>query len=162
MYRRALEVGPAALVPLAWAFTVGLHRGVFGTRSLRIAHGVMTVLLVVFAALGWREMTDGVLAIWLGVILLGIPLTAAGLAGASSANPALLAVSLYGWMVLPALGLVYTGLQPGASTVVYGGGGALSLLGAVLYGAGLGPATLGLAAVGVGQTAGIVQAAATS
>ncbi len=161
MYRRALEVGPAALVPLAWAFTIGLHRGLFGSQSLRIAHGVMVVLLVAFAVLGRREMTGGVLAVWLWIILLGIPITAAGLIGAVYAPP-LLALSLYGWMVLPALGLIYTGLQPDASIVLYGGGGALSLLGAGIYAAGVGPAALGLATVGVGQTVGIVRAAASS
>ncbi len=162
MYRRALEVGPAALVPLAWAFTVGLHRGLFGPRSLRIAHGVMVVLLIAFAALGRREMTGDVLAVWLWIILLGIPLTAAGLIGAVYATPPLLALSLYGWMILPALGLIYTGLQPNASVVLYAGGGALSLLGAVIYAAGVGPAALGLATVGVGQTVGIIRAAASS
>ncbi|MEF8901314.1 MAG: hypothetical protein V5A25_08855, partial [Halovenus sp.] len=76
---------------------------------------------------------------------------------------ALWLVGLVGWMVLPAGGLVYTGLELPAARLVYVGGAALSLLGAgafvlSLAGPNGGVAALGFALVGLGQTAGILDA----
>ena len=161
--QRLLEVGPVGLIPLAWSYTAAVHLGLASVTSLQIAHGVMVVLMLTFLAGGWTAMADGALAAWRVVIAIGIPLTAAGLGGLLWAIGSLQAVSLYGWMVLPAAALVYTGLQPSLPTTVYSGAGALSLLGAVVYAgvstAPVSPQLLGLALVGVGQTAGIVDAA---
>ncbi len=160
--RRLLDIGPAGLVPLAWVFTLLAHRGLVGLRSLQIAHAVMLALLIAFVIAGWRAMATGALAVWRGIIVIGIPVTAAGLFGFIGDVPILHAISLYGWMILPALGLIYTGRQQPLSTAVYVGGGSLSLFGAGVYavlGAG-GPWTLaGIGLVGLGQTLGIVDAA---
>ncbi len=156
MLQRLLETGPAALVPLAWLFALAATQRLVTVRTVLIAHLVMVVFLVGFLGAGWRSMTDPVLSVWRLVILVGIPITAAGLA--TIVAPAwLFAISLYGWMVVPALALLYTGWQPGASTAVYVGGGLVSLLGAA--GHLLGAPVVGLIAVGIGQTAGIVDAA---
>ena len=167
MLRRLRETGPVLLVPLAWTFATLAHVGTLGTRAVLIGHVVMTALLVAFLVLSWDEMAEGVLRVWRTVILLGVPVTLAGVAGLlvrPEATP-LLAVALGGWMVLPALALGRTApmLPSEASGRIATVGGGLSLLGAVLYAAGwflsLPAVTLAaLACVGLGQTAGIADA----
>lgn len=167
MLRRLRETGPVVLVPAAWTFALLAHLGTLEPRTVLIAHVVMTVLLVVFLALSWNDMTEGVLRVWRTVIVAGVPVTLAGVAGLlirPEATP-LLAVALVGWMVVPALALARTApmLPSEASARIATVGGGLSLLGAILYGAGwflsLPAVTLvALGLVGVGQTAGIADA----
>jgi hypothetical protein len=168
--RRLRENGPVVLVPLAWGFVTAAHRDLVTTHTLLMAHVVMTVLLIAFAALSYGDMREGALYAWWLVIVAGIPFTVAGLAGLlvrSLAQP-LLTAAVVGWMLLPAAGLLYTGrlVPAGEAPLAYTGGGLLSLLGAVVYTVGLfvagGSTALlaGLALVGVGQTAGIVAAVA--
>lgn len=166
--RRLRENGPVVLVPLAWGFVGAAHRGLVTAHTLLMAHVVMTGLLVAFAALSYGDMREGVLYAWWLVIVAGVPFTLAGLAGlalGAFAQP-LLTTAVVGWMLLPAIGLLYTGrrVPAGEAPLAYTGGGALSLLGAVVYLAGLfvggGSTALlaGLALVGLGQTAGIIAA----
>jgi hypothetical protein len=167
MLRRLRETGPVVLVPLAWTFAVLAHLGTLTLRTILIAHVVMTALLVAFLVLSWADMTEGVLRVWRTVILLGVPVTFAGVAGSlvrPTAAP-LLAVALVGWMVVPALALARTApmLPSETSGRIATVGGGLSLFGAVLYGAGwfLSAPTVVLVAlgcVGLGQTAGIADA----
>jgi hypothetical protein len=155
---------PVALVPAAWTVAVAAWYGVVSERTLLIAHVVMAVLLVAFAAGAWEEMSDSVLRAWRGVLVSGIPVTVAGvvgLSGISSFPETLVAVSLYGWMLLPAVGLVYTGREVGTPEP-YVVGGTASAVGAAghLYAASAFPsvATAALVLVGLGQTVGIADA----
>jgi hypothetical protein len=116
-------------------------------------------------------MRRGVLRAWRLVILAGIPVTLAGVAGALASPPAaapLLAVSLVGWAVLPAPALWHTGREStGTARTVNRIAAVLSLAGVGTYLAALAvrtapsasPRIAGLALVGVGQTVGIVDAA---
>ncbi|MFC7096381.1 hypothetical protein [Halobaculum marinum] len=171
MFRRIRETAPAGLVPLAWTFTTAAHLGFVGDRPVLIAHLVMDMLLVLFVVLSWHDMREGVLRAWRTVILAGIPVTLAGTLGLSVVSgplaPTLLTVSVVGWTILPAPALFYTGTESEdtARTVNYAAG-TLSIAGAATYLAGVfggaapsAPVLLvGLALVGVGQTAGIVDA----
>lgn len=165
MFRTLRANGPALLVPLAWAFVTAAHVELVTTRTLLVAHVVMAVLLLAFAALSWSEMTDGALLAWRRVIVVGFLVTLAGTVGLATSTPVvpLLWVAVVGWMVLPAAGLLYTGRLVTTFPRVYLVGGACSALGAVAYllapvVVGI-PLTLaGLALVGVGQTAGILAA----
>jgi len=171
VFRRVRETAPAGLVPLAWAFAIAAHRGVVGERPVLIAHAVMVVLLVAFVVFSWGDMREGVLRAWRLVILAGIPVTLAGVAGALASPPAaapLLAASVVGWALLPAPALWYTGGEsPGTARTVNRVAAALSLAGVAVYLAALAvgtapsasPRVAGLALVGVGQTVGIVDAA---
>jgi hypothetical protein len=165
--RSLRENGPALLVPAAWAVVIAAHVDLVATRTLLIAHVVMTVLLVAFAALSYGDMREGVLSIWWLVVAGGIPVTAAGLVGlavpAFSRVGLLLAVG--GWMLLPGVALLETGREMTTSDapLVYLAAGGLCLVGAAVYVGGLfagGGRTLvtGLVLVGIGQTAGIVDA----
>jgi hypothetical protein len=168
VFRRLRENGPAVLVPLAWAFVAAAHAGAVNARTLLAAHVVMDALLVAFVALSWSEMSDGVLLAWRRVILVGLLVTLAGTAGLLATPPtsALLAVAVYGWMLLPAAGLAYTGsrVDDRATRRASLGGAVASLLGVAVYAAApllppaVAPTLAGLALVGVGQTVGIVAA----
>jgi hypothetical protein len=167
MLRRLRENGPAVLVPLAWAFAATAHLDAVSTRTVLVAHVVMDVLLAAFAVLSWRDMVSGVLHIWRGVIVVGLGVTLVGtVAIAWSLDPAVLAATVLAWMLLPARALWVTGRRVGVADAprVYTAGAALSVLGAVVYGGwfltGGSTATLvvAFALVGIGQTAGIVNA----
>lgn len=168
MLRSARENGPAALVPLAWLVVAAAHLGAVSPQALTIAHGVMSTLLAVFALLSWREMSTGALRGWRTIIVAGFGVTLLGLVGLTSGPDALLGVSLFGWMVLPAIGFAYTGrliantdaggashytlaaVLTVAGTVVYAGGSLTGSVTAALL--------VGLGLVGVGQTIGIADA----
>lgn len=179
MFRSLRENGPVVLVPAAWSVVIAAHLGAVADRTLLIAHIVMVVLQALFVVASWTDMQSGVLRIWRSVILVGIPVTAAGLvglAGWASATPVpeslLLGLSVIGWMLLPAVGFVYTGRElpdGGTRTLgghpipIYGLAALLCVVGIVLYGGGFFAGTdpsaiVGLALVGIGQTAGIVDA----
>jgi hypothetical protein len=126
----------------------------------------MDVIIVAFTVLSWSDMREGILFVWKVVLVVGLGFTLAGTVGLAvtpSVMP-LLAVSIYGWMLLPAAGLAYTGRAIDRSPRVYLGGAALSVLGTVVYvGSPVLPGTvrptlLGLGLVGLGQTAGIAVA----
>ena len=168
VFRRLRANGPALLVPAAWTVVAAAHVDLVTTRTLLVAHVVMTVLLVAFAALSYGDMREGVLSVWWLVIAAGIPVTAAGLVGL--AVPALgragLPLAVGGWMLLPGVALVETGREMTGDDprTVYLAAGALCLVGALVYAGGLlaggGQRTLvaGIVVAGVGQTAGIVDA----
>lgn len=173
---RLTDVAPAGLVPAAWLVTIGAHTGFVSARTVFVALVVMNVLLVAFFLASLGDMT-GVLRVWQSVIVAGLIATLAGMAdmalsGGSTgvlagANP-VLPVTLYAWMLLPGLAYVPTGRAHERASLrrIYLAAAALSLAGVGLYALGhLGgvsptPAMVGgLAAVGVGQTAGIATAA---
>lgn len=165
------DVGPAGLVPAAWIVTIGAHvSSLVSDRTLLIALGVMDVLLLAFLLAAYSEMDGPVLRAWRGVLAGGFVVTLAGTVGLAldPNQSALLAVSLYGWMILPGLAYVRTGrmVMETPARYVYVAAAGTSLAGAVLYAVGhLGgvetavTTVVGLAVVGVGQTAGIVTAA---
>lgn len=159
MFRRLRETGPVALVPAAWVVVAATHVGAVTDRTLFIAHLVMSVLLAGFAITGYADMREGLLLVWWRVIAVGVIPATAGAIGFAVNADSLLAVALYGWMLLPAVGLYYTGRQISEGTAVYQVGAALCLVGAGAYAAGAfvvdGLAVVGLLAVGIGQTAGI-------
>jgi hypothetical protein len=161
------ENGPAFLVPAAWIVVAGTVLGAIAEHALFVAHVVMSVLLVAFLVGSWTEMGSGSLRVWRLVILAGTPATLAGVVGflaldgriALPAAP-LLAVALYGWILLPAAGLADTGRRVERARRAYALGAACCLVGAVgvaLSGTAT-EAAAGLAVVGVGQTVGIVAA----
>jgi len=164
VFRRLRENGPALLVPLAWGFVAAVHLGAVGSHPLLVAHVVMTALLIGFAALSWAEMATGALRAWRAVIVVGAGATLLGTVGLLRAVPSLLAVSLYGWLLLPGPALLYPARLVDDRAPAYAVGGALSLLGAAVYaGASLAgdPASVriaGLAVAGAGQTVGILAA----
>jgi len=166
MFRRLRENGPAVLVPLAWAFAIAAHLGSLQIRTVLIAHVVMDVILVAFTVLSWSEMRRGVLRAWKLTLLAGLGLTLTGTVGLVQRPPVepLLGLTVIGWLLVPAVGLVYTGQHVDRSPRVYTAGAMLSVAGAGVYVAtslASGEASTlvaSLALAGVGQTAGIVAA----
>ena len=167
VFRSLRENGPALLVPAAWTVAAATVIGVVSTHALFVAHVVMSVLLVAFVVASWRDMPEGVLRAWKLVILAGTPVTLAGVAGflalggaLGAPSDALLAVSLYGWALLPAAGFAYTRRRVEAGARIYDIGVVCCVAGAV--GVALAPSVTGTAAalgvVGAGQTAGILDA----
>ncbi|MFC5278278.1 hypothetical protein ACFPM1_05810 [Halorubrum rubrum] len=167
VFRTLRENGPSILVPAAWLVTASAVLGIVGTHALFVAHVVMSVLLVAFLVGSWGEMGSGALRVWKLVILAGTPVTLAGVAGflalggrlALPAEP-LLAVALYGWILLPAAGLADTGRRVERAGRAYDLGAACCVVGALGVAlAGSSTATAAaLGVVGVGQTVGIVAA----
>lgn len=158
MLRRLRETAPAALVPFAWTVVGAAHLDAVTPHAVFVAHVVMSLLLATFAVTGWRDMSDGVLRIWRAIIVVGFGATVLGLAGFVADADPLLAVSLYAWMALPALGLLYTGRAVGAPAPAYLGGGVVASLGAGVHATQPSLALAGVGLVGVGQTIGIVDA----
>ncbi len=153
------------LVPLAWTFVTAVHLGLASEHALFVAHLVMVTIVVAFTGLSWAEMDAGVLLAWRRVLLVGLVVTLAGVAGFlfPPAATALLSVSIYGWMVVPAAGLAYTGRRVSAGAWIYLAGAVLSVLGLVVYAVGVAAAgtlaaVAGLGLVTAGQTAGIAEA----
>jgi len=111
-------------------------------------------------------MSTGALAGWRAVMVVGLGVTLAGIAGFVVESTPLLTTSLVGWMLLPAAGLAYTGRLVDEAAGVYITSAAISGLGAMIYifslvgyGESIGFVGLGgLALVGLGQTVGIVDA----
>jgi hypothetical protein len=175
MFRRVREVGPALWVPLAWGFVAAAHLELVGDWLVYVALVVMLAMLVGFLALSWDEMASGALRAWRYVILVGIPVTAAGIAGLFTYphETDLLVVSLLGWMLLPAPAFWDTAARSAAAGEEQGAlvnrvAAGLTVFGAAAYAVGLlvggldspttSAALLGLAGVGLGQTVGIVDA----
>jgi hypothetical protein len=165
VFRRLRETGPGLLVPLAWTFVTAAHLELVATRTVLIAHVVMTVLLAAFALLSYGDMREGVLRAWLWVIVVGFGVTLVGTASFLVPGPtaAMQTATVVGWLVVPGVALVYTGraVETTGATRLYLAAGGLSLAGAVVYLAGsLVPVGLlvGLTLGNVGQTAGILHA----
>lgn len=170
--RRLLDYGPAALVPAAWAVTAGaVATPLVSDRTLLVALVVMDALLVAFVLAARGAMTGPVLGAWRRVLLGGLAATLVGTAALAAAPgaDALVALPLYAWMLLPGAGFVYTGARVEARGPrrVYAAAAFLSVAGALLYAlAGAAPAAAdatrlaALLGVGVGQTLGILTAAA--
>jgi hypothetical protein len=166
MFEEMRDAAPIVLIPAAWTAVGAVQFGHMGETGIFVAHVVMAVFITLFAVTGWNQMATGALRIWRSVLVVGLVLTLAGLAGflGPAFEDLLHAVSLVGWMILPALGLAYTGRELPAARLQYVGGAALSLAGAALYlgtlaGLAESLAALAIALVGVGQTVGIVDAA---
>ena len=165
MLRPLRENGPALLVPAAWIVVVATVLGVVSTHALFVAHVVMSALLVAFVAASWRDMSAGVLRTWKLVILAGTPVTLAGVAGflalgetAGVPPDALLAVSLFGWALLPAIGFASTARRVEAGGRIYAVGAVCCVAGAVGVAVASSATAVALALVGAGQTAGILDA----
>ena len=163
------DLAPAGLVPAAWAATALAHADLLDADGMLVAHLVMAVFIAFFTVTGWNAMATGALRAWRTVLLVGFALTLAGIAGflGPAFESALLATSLLGWMLLPAAGLAYTGGELREARLVYYAGAGLSVFGAALYVVALAvdAGTLvyvALGCVGVGQTAGIVDASLRS
>lgn len=165
MFHRARKVGPALLVPLAWGFTVAVHAETVTEHTMFVAHVVMTVLLAVFAVTGRAEMRDGLLNVWWTIIAVGFVVTLAGTVSfeVETAANVLAGGALFGWMVLPAVGFLYTARLVSEGVRVYVVGALGCFLGLAMYVGGLALTTeaamfSGLVLVGVSQTTGILDA----
>jgi hypothetical protein len=162
-------VAPALLVPAAWTATGAVHADVMSEDGLFIAHFVMAGFIAVFAVSGWRSMSTGALRTWRTVLVVGLGLTLAGIGGFVTATDTLQAISIVGWMLLPAAGLADTGRRLADGAGLYYAGAAVAVLGGLIYlgavGAvdgGLPLELIGIATVGIGQTAGILEASLRS
>jgi hypothetical protein len=131
------ENGPVVLVPLAWGFAVAAHAGALSTRAVVIGHAVMLTIVVAFVASSWSAMARGALRYWRAVLLVGVPLTAAGLVGVVRSVAALQTLAVVGWMVVPGVALGATARRVTSRPWAYRAGAGLSLLGAASYLAGL-------------------------
>lgn len=165
MIETVRDFGPIALIPAAWTATALAVLGHLGEEGMLIAHVVMAVFITFFAVTGWSEMSTGALRSWRTVLVAGLPVTLAGLAGflVTTFETPLLAISIVGWMVLPAAGLLDTARRLPDARVVYLSAAALSTLGALVAVAGIAlddEAVLlaALALVAIGQTASIIDA----
>jgi hypothetical protein len=166
MLRRIREFGPVVLIPAAWIAAGAAVTGSLSEEGVLIAHLVMASFIAFFAVTGWNEMEEGALRAWRLVLVAGFGVTVAGIAGFVFPPFAMIlhGTSLLGWMLLPAAGLAYTALEIPDARIVYGGGAALSVLGAGLFVVGLGEVwdlgvVLGFVFVCIGQTSGILDAA---
>jgi hypothetical protein len=126
----------------------------------------MASFIAFFALTGWNEMEEGALRAWRLVLVAGFGVTVAGIAGffISTFATILHGTSLLGWMLLPAAGLAYTALEISDARLLYGGGAALSVLGAGLFIVALANMwdlgeVLAFVFVCIGQTIGILDAA---
>jgi orotidine-5'-phosphate decarboxylase len=145
---------------------VGLaHLDAVTDRAVLGFHVVAAVLIAAFAALSWDEMETDVLRIWRDILLVGLLLTVGGVVGLlySPLRDPFLTTTILGWMVVPGLGLYYTGKRVSTGQRAYTVGAALSVVGAAVYAGALFPAAesallVGIALAMVGQTAGIAQA----
>jgi len=169
VFRRLRETAPGLLVPLAWTFVTAAHAGLVETRTILIAHVVMSVLLAAFALASVGDMREGVLRVWLWVIVVGFGMTLLGTASFLVDGPTrtMQTATVVGWLTVPAVALVYTGrAAAGRDGLIYAVGGLVSLVGAVAYLAAplAGAVSLyaGLVAGNVGQTAGILTAVTQS
>jgi hypothetical protein len=165
VHRRLRQTGPALLVPLAWMFTAVAHRGRLAERTVLVGLVVMCSLLIMFATLSWSEMTEGVLRAWRTVIVAGTGLTAVGVAALAGVADGLSLpwLVVVGWMVLPTAGLAYTARHADAGRGVSAWAAGCSALGTTVFVGGTVSAggvgeMLGIGLVGLGQTAGIVDA----
>lgn len=165
MFRTLRETGPAVLVPAAWLVVAASTLGVVSHHALFVAHIVMSVLLVAFLLGSRGELDEGVLRGWKVVILAGTPVTLAGVTGfvvgeTTAVGGVLLTIALYGWVILPAAGLAYTGRRVQTGGRAYEVGAGCCVVGAVvvaLGGSAVAVAT-GIGVVGIGQTIGIITA----
>jgi hypothetical protein len=160
------ERGPVVLIPAAWTAVGATEFEYLSTDGLFIAHLVMAAFIAFFLLTGWSELSRGALRAWRVVLLGGFGLTLAGLSGflLDQSETVLLATSLFGWMVLPAGGLAYTGRALPEAKFVYLGGAVLTVFGACVVALALAWSitagfVAGLVLVAVGQTAGILDAA---
>lgn len=158
--------GPVVLVPAAWLAAAGAIAGALSEDGILIAHVVMAAFITFFAVTGWRAMSTGAFRAWRLVMVVGVPVTLAGLAGflVDSGQTVLWSVSLVGWMVLPAGGLAFTAREMPEARELYGATAALSLAGAAVSVVALALDTetllfAGIGLVALGQTVGIVDAA---
>lgn len=165
MYRRLRAQGPVVLVPLAWTVVILAHLDVVADRAVLVFHIVAAALIVVFTASSWAEMEAGALRVWRDILLVGLVLTVGGIVGllVIQVREPFLTTTILGWMVVPGIGLYYTGKRVSTASQVYNAAAALSVIGAVVYAVALFPPieTALIAAVGVtliGQTVGIAQA----
>lgn len=159
------DLGPVGLVPAAWIAAAASVRGLLGPEGMLIAHAVMATFIAGFAVTGWNAMSEGAFRAWRLVLVVGLPVTFAGLTGffLPSVDRLLFSVSLVGWMLLPAAGLVYTARELPAARRLYLSAGALSAAGALVAAGGLLVETesvllVGIGIVGIGQTIGIADA----
>jgi hypothetical protein len=165
MIERIRDLGPVVLVPAAWIATLAAVLDILGSDGMAIAHAVMLAFISFFLLTGYQSMADGALRAWRNVMIVGLPITAAGFVGffVSSGATALFAVSLVGWMLLPAAGLADTAGKIPDARLIYAGAALLSVVGAVsmlafIVGMDELFAVVGIALVGLGHTVGIAEA----
>ncbi|MFC7071908.1 hypothetical protein ACFQJ7_10710 [Halovenus rubra] len=163
MFRTVRDGAPSVLVPAAWFVAASAQHGPVGTTAMFIAHLVMVGFIAMFTVTGWSAMETGALRGWRLVLVGGFGVTVAGIGGFLLESEPLLAISLVGWMVLPAAGLIDTGRRFTEAQSIYYASGTLSVVGTFVYlAAATGPIGVlslgGFVLVATGQTAGIVHA----
>lgn len=135
MLQRFRQFGPVLMVPAAWTATAfSIHTSILGSYEMMIAHVFMSLMMAAFLITGWNEMEKGVLKAWRTTIVAGLLVTLVGLAGFIGPDtPWMQIVSLYGWMIVPGLALVYTGFKDDVYGKIYTVSGLLSLIGFGVY-----------------------------
>lgn len=150
------DVLPVLLIPSAWILSYFILNGSLESDPMRIAHIVMFFFITIFLITGYKEMDSGVLKAWLIVLVIGWVITILGITGFyySDYSDVLHKISLFGWMIAPALGLVYTGYKSGYIT--YYVSSSISFIG--LVSAFIISPSVGVVVVAVGQTVGMCRA----
>lgn len=152
------DMAPVLLVPSAWVVSFLVISGVFQQDAIMIAHVTMIVFIGFFIVTGYNNMRFGALRGWLVVLCLGFSVTVAGLVGFYVTDYAkiLHSMSLYGWMILPTTGLLYTGFK--TNKILYYIASGISFIGVILV---VTPAGFfGIFAVAIGHSIGIWKAVA--
>lgn len=156
MLREIRDFLPMILIPAAWAVTHFTIIGYISENAIAIAHIVMLTFITVFLLTGFRNMSEGALKGWLIVLVVGLIITSIGTIGflSSEYGNLLRAVSVYGWMIAPTLGIAYTGYCTQDATYY---------ISAVVSAVGIGvvpylPTETGILMVGLGHTIAIGKA----
>jgi hypothetical protein len=152
------DIAPVLLVPSAWVVSFLAISGAFRQDTVMVAHLVMVLFIGFFIATGYDNMRSGALRGWLVVLCLGFSVTVAGLVGFYTTDYTTLlhTVSIFGWMILPTAGLLYTGLKTDKRLYYIASG--MSLIGVILVITPVG--FFGIFAVAVGHSIGIWKAVA--
>lgn len=118
MFGEIRDFLPMILIPSAWVVTHFTIIGYISGNAIGVAHIVMLIFITVFLLTGFRDMREGALRGWLIVLVVGLIITTIGTIGfvSSEYGNLLRAVSVYGWMIIPTIGIGYTGYCTEEST----------------------------------------------
>lgn len=147
---------PVILVPSAWLLAYATLSNSVESNPMMVAHFVMMLFISVFLITGYDKMRNGALRAWLGVLSIGLIITVIGFFGFYNPDysATLHKISLFGWMIIPSVGLIYTGYE--TEKPIYYVSSIIAFFG--IISAYIIPVSLSVLIVAVGQTIGIGKA----